>query len=108
MTHAAFRQLQAKMDEFGMVTHIRHIQTAKVGRKVKGRKVKGRTVFSYKYRYEVIVNGEIVKQTLSRRTAKKFLAEWYQDAVRFELLYAELNELFAKLKRKGYSHATKP
>lgn len=103
MTHAAFRQLQAKMDEFGMVTNIRHIQTAKVGRKVKGR-----TVFSYKYRYEVIVNGEIVKQTLSRRTAKKFLAEWYQDAVRFELLYAELNELFAKLKRKGYSHATKP
>ncbi len=103
MTHAAFRQLQAKMDEFGMVTHIRHIQTAKVGRKVKGK-----TVFSYKYRYEAIVNGEIVKQTLSRRTAKKFLAEWYQDAVRFELLYAELNELGAKLKRKGYSHATKP
>lgn len=100
MTHAAFRQLQAKMDEFGMVTNIRHIQTAKVGRKVKGR-----TVFSYKYRYEVIVNGEIVKQTLSRRTAKKFLIDYHEAKLELNRIMNELKALTAKLKAKGLSHA---
>lgn len=96
MTHAAFRRLQAKMDEFGMVTYIRHIQTAKIGRKVKGR-----TVFTYKYRYEVIVNGEIVKQTRKRATAKKHLTDLYEAKMEFEEALANLNKVTAKLKKKG-------
>lgn len=63
MTHADFRRLQAKMDEAGIVTCINTIRVSKKPR--------------YKYRYEVVVNSQIVKTCKSRRTAKKILVNLY-------------------------------
>lgn len=100
MNHKAFRRKQAEMDGNGLVTSIRHIRTAKVGRNVEGR-----TRFTYKYRYEVIVNSEIVKQTKSRKTAKKFLIDYHEAKLELNRIMNELKALTAKLKAKGLSHA---
>lgn len=59
MTHADFRKFQARMDEVGLITCI-----SRSGRN--GSK-----------RYEVLVNGEVLKKYKSRRSAKKFLLARY-------------------------------
>lgn len=92
MTHAEFRRKQAEMDEAGMITHIRTIRTAKtkIGSK------HNRPVFRYKYRYEVLVNGEIVKNTKRRITAKKFLIDWYESKKELELAQEKVNKVKAR------------
>lgn len=99
MTHAEFRMKQAAMDEAGFLTHIRTIQVNKVKVKdVMAYQYKVKTVWRYKYEYEVILNGEIVKQTRSRKTAKEFLIEMYEAKTAFDLAHARLQK---SLNKKG-------
>jgi len=99
MTHAEFRIKQAEMDAAGFLTHIRTIQVSKTVEKVKPT-VEGKRipVYRYKYRYEVILNGEIVKQTRSRKIAKDFLIEMYEAKTAYDLAHARLQK---SLNKKG-------
>lgn len=99
MTHAEFRKKQAAMDEAGFLTHIRTIQVSKSkGKDIVIGNVLMKTVYRYKYRYEVILNGEIIKQTKSRRIAKEFLIEMYEAKTAFDLAHARLQK---SLNKKG-------
>lgn len=59
MTHKQFRKIQAHMDELGLITSINRI--GKLSSK----------------RYEVIVNGEVLKKYKTRRSAKGLIVKKY-------------------------------
>lgn len=64
MTHKEFRIMQRNMDESGMLTAIKTIRIQ---------------IKPYKYRYEVILNGAIIKTCKARITAKNHLIRLFQD-----------------------------
>lgn len=70
------------MDGAGLITCIRTIQVKKLYLEAKG-------VYRYKYRYEVILNGEIIKNCKARQTAKNFLIDYYSAKVEFDQAQAK-------------------
>ncbi len=80
MTHKEFRRKQAEMDEAGLITHIRTIRLSKslVSQEL-GHDDRIIKKYRYKYRYEVILNGKIIANVKSRRTAKKRLLDLYEE-----------------------------
>jgi len=98
MTHAEFRKKQALMDEAGFLTHIRTIQVSKSkGKDIVIGNVLMKTVYRYKYRYEVILNGEIIKQTKSRKIAKEFLIDFYEAKKQLDEAQKKMNKLQTRL-----------
>jgi hypothetical protein len=80
MTHAEFRKMQALMDEAGLVTCIKTIRTGK--KPIEKDNGRWKVQYRYSYRYEVIVNGNIIGNVKSRRTAKNRLIGLYDKKLK--------------------------
>lgn len=87
MTHKEFRITQRNMDEAGMLTAIKTIRVGKIILRTEEMQINSKNklcfkkvhVYEYKYRYEVILNGAIVKNCKARITAKNYLMRLFQD-----------------------------
>jgi len=80
MTNNEFRARQRQMDEAGLITHIRTIRVSKTLAKTLTTFDDAIIeVYRYKYRYEVILNGDIVLTCKYRKKAKDYLIELYNE-----------------------------